>query len=78
VALEEEALALVALGLLLEHPLGEGLGLLAKRVLLLLGVLGLGFLLHEGGVLLGGEASRNVGTLVLLDKNMHSADFHNY
>jgi hypothetical protein len=65
VAFEEEVLALVALGLLLEHPLSEGLGLLANlelRGLLSLGIsLGLQLLL----VSLRGEAFRDIGALVL-------------
>lgn len=46
-ALEQEALANVALLLLLEHPLGEGFGLLALGELFLLGVLLSSLLLQE-------------------------------
>jgi hypothetical protein len=65
VALEEQALALVALGLLLEHPLRQRLGLLADLELGLLLRLGLGLLLQLGVVLGLGQAFRDVGALVL-------------
>ncbi len=63
--LEEEALALVSLGLLLEHPLGERLGLFADGELLLLLCLLVGVGLECLLVVGGGDALRDVCALVL-------------